>query len=274
MDVWKKRGVVYAFTAFAALGLQTRAASAQTDYYNTDHGRPITIEDAYPTERYAFELKLAPVRLERQAAGVYQWGIEPEVAYGAFARTHLEVGFPLAYRDVAGSRNLGLAGIDVSLVHNLNAETATLPALGFAGNVLLPAGSFAPSRTLFSAKGLATRTFSFARFHANAAYTFGARTESTSSLGAAETSRWLAGIAVDKTYPLRAVLLTAELYAHEPLLRVSEVQWNTGAGIRYQVNSRLAVDGGIGKTLSEAGNWFVTFGTAYAFGVRSLIPSR
>lgn len=273
MGVWVRQVVAFSFIVPAAIWLTANQASAQTDYYNTDHGRPITIEDAYPTERYAFELKLAPVRLEREA-GIYQWGIEPEIAYGIFARTHLEVGFPLIYRDEAGSRDLGLAGIDVSFVHNLNAETQTLPALGVSGSVLVNAGSFAPARTLFLAKGLATRTFSFARFHANAAYTFGSSFEPANAVGAEETSRWLAGIAVDKTYPLRALLITAELYARAPLLRDSEVQWNTGAGIRYQVNPRLAVDGGIGKKLSEAGNWFVTFGTAYAFGVRSLMPSR
>jgi hypothetical protein len=37
------------------------SVAAQTDYYNTDAGRPITVEDAYATERYAFELQLAPV---------------------------------------------------------------------------------------------------------------------------------------------------------------------------------------------------------------------
>ena len=52
----------------------------QTDYYNTDAGRPILIEDAYPVERYAFELQLAPVRLERERGGLCNWGFEPELA--------------------------------------------------------------------------------------------------------------------------------------------------------------------------------------------------
>ena len=36
---------------------------AQIDYRNLDDGRPIATEDAYPVERYAFEL-LAPYRFE------------------------------------------------------------------------------------------------------------------------------------------------------------------------------------------------------------------
>src|SRR5688500_4458202 len=69
----------------AAIGA-SRPASAQTDYYNTDAGRPIRIEDAYATERYAFELQLAPLRLERSRGGVYNWGVEPEIAYGILPR--------------------------------------------------------------------------------------------------------------------------------------------------------------------------------------------
>lgn len=55
---------------------------AQTDYYNTDAGRPITVEDAYPTERYAFELQLAPVRMEGARGGVYTCSVEPGIACG------------------------------------------------------------------------------------------------------------------------------------------------------------------------------------------------
>ena len=79
-------------TAVAAALLSVRPALAQTDYYNTDAGRPITVEDAYAVERFAFELQLAPLRLERAWRGVYNWGVEPEIAYGIFPRTQLEVG--------------------------------------------------------------------------------------------------------------------------------------------------------------------------------------
>ncbi|HVJ63479.1 MAG TPA: NAD(P)/FAD-dependent oxidoreductase, partial [Tahibacter sp.] len=57
------RGLVIA--SLAAASLAARPAAAQTDYYNTDAGRPITIEDAYPVERRAVEIQLAPLRLER-----------------------------------------------------------------------------------------------------------------------------------------------------------------------------------------------------------------
>src|SRR5688572_14514941 len=100
-DIVRRYVVAVAFL-FAMLGLPG-AAEAQTDYYNTDAGRPVLIEDAHPTERYAFELQLAPLRLERAAPGDYSWSVEPELAYGILARTHLEVGFPILYRDASAS---------------------------------------------------------------------------------------------------------------------------------------------------------------------------
>src|SRR5512140_3825079 len=42
--------------AASAAGLAARPLAAQTDYYTTDRGRPLQIEDAYATERHAFEL--------------------------------------------------------------------------------------------------------------------------------------------------------------------------------------------------------------------------
>ena len=285
-----------ALVAVAALSIVGGVAelAAQTDYYNTDAGRPVLIEDAYPTERYAFELQLAPLRLERLGDGVYNWGVEPEIAYGILPRTHLEIGFPLAWTDASGfeeEKKAGLAGIDLSVLHNLNTETSTLPAFGIAAEATLPVGSLAPDRVYPSVKGIATRTFTWARFHLNARYTFGPGVDAPSvrpGFAAAdsrvvaprqpedvgETTRWMAGLAVDRAFPLRATLLIADLYAEQPLVEQEDLEWNAGAGIRYQASPRLALDAGIGRRLTGVPGWFLTFGSAYAFAVRSLIPVK
>jgi hypothetical protein len=257
--------------AAVALTLLPYPARAQTDYYNTDRGRPIEIEDAYPVERRAFEVQAAPLRVARSGGGVYEWGIEPELAFGILPRTQVEVGFPLAFVDAGAlGRSSGLAGIDVSALYNLNAETA-IPALGVAAGVLLPVGALGPDKAYASVKGIATRTFSWARFHVNAEYTFGstvAASDAEESLGAGEVSRWLAGAAVDRTFPLRSMLVTAEVFAREPLVAGVELEWNTGAGIRYQFRPRWALDAGVGRRLTgEDSGWYVTFGSAYAFGL-------
>ena len=270
------RGVA---AAAIALAIVPRSLVAQTDYYNTDGGRPITVEDAYPTERYAFELQLAPLRLERANGGLYTWGIEPEIAYGILPRTHIEVGVPLAYVDRGPlGKTVGAAGLDISVLHNLNAETA-IPALGLAGELLLPFGGLASENAYFSAKGIATRTFTWARFHFNGRYTFGKTPTSiapgATEPGTGEVSRWLLGMAVDRSFPLKSMLVTAESFVSKPIREGEEAEWNVGAGIRYQVSPQFALDGGLGKRFTgDDQGWFATFGLARAFSIRSLIPVR
>ena len=267
-----------ALAAAAAVIAATRAtppAAAQTDYYNTDAGRPLTIEDAYPVERRAVELQLAPLRLERARGGVYHWGLEPELAVGLLPRTQLEVGFPLAFVEGVGRRTSGLAGVEISALHNLNVET-TIPALALVGDVLLPAGGLGPDRAYASVKGIATKTFSFARFHVNGQYTVGDRLPADDAgvpgeeigPGAAELSRWQAGMAVDRTFPLRSLLVTGELYARQPLRAGETVEWNGAGGARYQLSPRVAGDLGGGYRLNGPDRgWYATVGAAVAVGL-------
>jgi hypothetical protein len=251
----------------------SQGLSAQTDYYNTDRGRPVQIEDAYSTERHAFELKVAPIRLERSRGPVYNWTAEPEIAYGILPRTHVEIGVPLVYTDVAGARTRGLAGLDLSAFHSFNVETETFPAFALRADVLAPVGSLAPDKAYPSLTGLMTRTFSWIRIHANGQYTFGSAPAASTGAAGSEVSRWLAGAAVDKTYPLKSMLLTAEFYARGPFESSEDMEYNAGTGIRYQWSPTLALDFGVGRRLSGADPaWYVTFGSAYAFAVKALIP--
>ena len=260
--------------ALLALGAAIRPAGAQTDYYNTDAGRPVRIEDAYPVERYAFELQLAPVRMERESGGSYHWEVAPELAYGILPSTQLEIGFPLSFVDEGdGGEERGLAGIEIAALHNLNVETRTLPALAIAADVLLPVGSLAPDETYASLKGIATRTFSFARVHLNGQYTFGDDADADENVG--DASRWMAGIAVDRTFPLRSILLTADVFAEQALEDGADLAWTAETGFRYQSSPQFNIDFGLGRRFAGDGQgWFLTFGAAHAFAVRSLLPIR
>ncbi|HLM67920.1 MAG TPA: hypothetical protein VK358_10345 [Longimicrobium sp.] len=263
-----------AVAGVAALVLLAPSLGAQTDYYNTDAGRPVRIEDAHPVERYAFELQLAPVRLEREGGGVYHWEVAPELAYGILPRTQLEIGFPFSFVDGGeGGDARGLAGIEIAALHNLNVETRTLPALAVAADVLLPVGGLAPDQAYASLKGIATRTFPFARVHLNGQYTFGDDAGEGEDVG--EASRWMAGIAVDRTFPLRSILLTADVFAEQSLHDGADLAWTTEAGFRYQSSPQFNVDFGMGRRFTgEDRGWFLTFGAAHAFAVRSLMPIR
>lgn len=265
-------------SALIAAGILTTHAPrlmAQTDFYNTDRGRPIQIEDAYVTERYAFELKLAPVRLEHTGRGVYNWGLDPEIAYGILPRTQVEISLPLAYHEAGTQRTSGVAGLEFSVMHNLNTETETWPALGIRADLLTPVGNLAPARAYPSVTGMATRTYPWARFHFNAQYTAGEFRETTAvRAGVAEVSRWLVGGAIDKTYPLRSTLITAEFFGRRPIDSRDAVEYTTGVGARHQVSPTLALDAGLGRRLSgNAPGWYVTFGSAYAFSLAGLFPA-
>ncbi|CAN5754441.1 hypothetical protein BH23GEM9_BH23GEM9_12140 [soil metagenome] len=272
---WQRRLELVRIVASLSLLLSAAPAAAQKDYYNLDKNRPVRIEDAYATERYALEVKVAPLRLERERGGVYHWGFDPEIAYGILPRTSIEVGFPLAVVDGGeASRSAGLAGIELSAFHNLNTETRTLPALGIRGDVLLPVGRLSGDRAYPAVTGIATRSYSWARFHVNGQYTFGsARAESAGDEAVPhEVSRWLAGIAVDRVFPLDAYLLIADVYAQQPLHADDPIEWNAGAGIRYQVSPILAIDAGVGRRLTGDPIWYFTFGSAYHIGIRALMP--
>jgi hypothetical protein len=251
--------------AIAPVVLLASGAAAQTDYYNTDAGRPIRTEDAYPVERRAVELQLAPLRLERARGGLYTWAFEPELALGLLPQTQFELGLPLAYVDATAQHTAGLAGVEVSALHNFNVETR-IPALAIAGDLLLPVGGLGPDRAFASVKGIATKTFRWARFHLNGAYTFGDAPDV--ARGVVELSRWGGSVAVDRTLPLRSLLVTGEVVAEQPIHAEDDVVWSAGGGARWQYSPRLALDAGLGGRLTgDDRGWYVTFGSAYAFGL-------
>jgi hypothetical protein len=68
----------------AAVAFVPAAAFAQTDYFNTDRGRPLQVQDAIPIERYAFELQAAPLRWSRTAERVPCGPWSPSWRTGSF----------------------------------------------------------------------------------------------------------------------------------------------------------------------------------------------
>ena len=158
------------FVSLLAVFLFARRASAQTEYHNTDTGRPLRVEDALATERYAFELQLAPFRGERVTGGIYRARVEPKLSYGILPRTHVEVRLPVTYRQGQVPK-LGIAGVGIGGLLNFNAETPFLPAFAAAVDVLLPAGNAAAvTETAVTIKGIVTRSFAVGRLHLNGTY--------------------------------------------------------------------------------------------------------
>jgi len=243
-------------------------ARAQTDYYNTSAGRPLRIEDASPVEYRGVELDLAPVRWEKSRDAANRWFLHPEVAVGVFPRTQLQIGVPVALVDERSSSATGVSGIEISALHALNAETS-IPALALAAELMLPVGALGAEATYGTVKAIMTRTLRAARIHANAQVTLGPTVRDLEvNVGGLDVSRWLAGVAIDRTFPLRSFLLSVESFVEQPIRDGSTLEWNAGAGARVQLAPRWALDGGVGRRLTGDDQvWYVTLGSAYAVGL-------
>lgn len=264
-----------------ALAATPHLAAAQTDYYNTDRGRPLQVQDAHAIERYALELQAAPLRWSRAAGPHIVFAVEPKLAWGILPRTQLEVGLPVFVTDGfdAGPRS-GVGAVHVSALHALNVETLGMPALALEAAVAIPAGRFGPSGAYATVGAIATRTVGFGRVHLNAQLTGGrdiaaddARLDHPRGVGLEELSRWTAGVAVDRTFPLRSMLLGAELVARRPIVDGAEVQWQAAGGMRLQLSPQWALDAGVGRSFGDDREWSLTVGAAWAFGLLTLIPA-
>lgn len=248
-----------AAVVLALSGAATRAG-AQTDYTNTDRGRPLRIEDAYPTVHHAIELKLAPLTLERES-GSFDLTITPELAYGLSPHTHVSISLPVLLNDMEDSHlgDMALGGIDLSVLHNLAGETKRLPAFAVRGDLWIPAGGLSPDKVHPSLTGLATRTVGVIRLHLNAQYTFVGEDDTNAS----ELSRWLVGLAADHSFKRYRMLVTADVFANEPL--GEDAALNAEAGVRHQLGSRLALDASFSAAWGgDDSNWAVNIGGAYA----------
>ena len=259
--------------AIALAVSSARTLDAQTDFYNTSLGRPLRIEDAVPVEYRAVELNLAPVRLDVMSQDTRFWSLHPEATVGFLPRTQLQLALPLAYVDASATTAHGVAGLDVSVLHALNMETS-IPALAVSGDISLPVGPLGGTSTYGTLKGIVTRTLPWARFHGNAQITAGPSTGSADLTTAAvndsrDLSRWLAGLAVDKTFVFHSLLVTAESFAEQPLNSGASVAWSAGAGLRYQLDPRWTMDAGLGRRFTGDNRaWYVTLGSAYSLGLR------
>ncbi|MFL5537531.1 MAG: hypothetical protein ACJ8J0_00980, partial [Longimicrobiaceae bacterium] len=78
-----------------------------------------------------------------------------------------------------------------------------------------------------------------------------------------------------RSFPFTSTLVTADVFAEQPLASGAALAWSAEAGFRYQTSPQFNVDAGVGRRF--AGNdqgWFLTVGMSHAFALRNLIPLR
>ena len=261
---------ISAALAAAITLLGAARVDAQIDYRNLDDERPVASEDAYPVERYAFEL-LVPYRFESEPGGRETHLIAPEVSYGLLSNTQVGLEAPLAAVDAGAGTDWGLAGLELFALHNFNTEGRWLPALSLRGDLTLPVGDLAGDAARFTLKGIATRSWGRTRLHLNGAWTFG----SEDALAPVESApRWAASAAIDRTLIRSSLLLVAEVaFAEERRGAPTEV--NASAGARWQWTPTLVLDAGVTRRLrTDVGpDLGLTVGMSYAFAVRGWMPA-
>jgi hypothetical protein len=244
---------------------------AQIDYRNLDDDRPVVTEDAYPVERYAFEL-LAPYRYEAEAnGGVRLHTTVPEAAYGLARNTQVGLKLPLAALDEGTETDWGLAGLRVFGLYNFNTESRWLPALSLRADATFPVGSLAGDGSRIAIKAIATRSWGRMRAHFNASRSFG----SEDALAVAESlNRWNGSLAIDRTFFRSSILLIGEV-AVSQAIQDAPITVNASLGGRWQWTPTLVLDAGVTRRLrSDIGpDIGLTIGLSHAFALRGLMPA-
>ena len=246
-----------------------RPVAAQIDYRNLDDHRPVGTEDAYPIERFAFEL-VVPYQYENGPSGDHLHVVAPELSYGLFPNTQVGVELPLAVLEEDGGTDWGFGGPRLFALYNFNTEGRILPALALRSGVALPIGDLGAEDAQVTIKGIATRSWGLTRLHVNASVTLGR--DAGRPIVDAEPG-WALSLAADRTFLRQSLLLVGEVRLLE---EASEAPTEASAalGIRYQLTPTLVFDAGVRRRLSaDAGpDLGLTFGLSHAFAVAGLLP--
>jgi hypothetical protein len=258
----------------AAVAISLTAAgisplAAQIDYRNLDDHRPVRTEDAYPIERYAFEL-LIPYEYENTTAGGELHVVTPELGYGALPNTQIGLKLPFAAAHSADGTDWGFAGPRLFALYNFNTEGRTLPALALRADAALPFGDLAGDDAQLILKGIATRSWGRTRLHLNGGVTLSDEAERP-EVGAPPD--WAVSVAADRTLLRQSLLVIGELGLLE-VASSAPTEVTAALGFRYQLAPTLVLDGGVSRRLVEdAGpDLGLTFGLSHAFALAGLLP--
>lgn len=239
--------------------------SAQVDFRNSDRGRPILIEDAYPIEFLAFELQ-GGIQYERRE-GENELSFRPEFRFGGYKNLQLGIETDII-NQWNGDRVSGISDTFIHLLYNFNQEGLEIPALSIRLDGGIPTGGLGTDHFHTSAALLATKSFRDLRFHSNLSYTLGP----TALEGeGGELSRYFYGLGIDYTWPLKFIMVMGDIVLIKPIdNQKSELLLELGT--RMQIHPKWVLDAGIGTGAfrEEGSDVIATVGLTYIFGVRRI----
>ena len=234
------------------------------DHDNLDPNRPIAIEDAYVVPKGEIGVEGGVVFNDRKQ-GTSRYTFQPQIIYGAFENTQLELSTDLLTepRTVRGDDKSG--NLNVGVLYNLNTETLDLPAFAARVGVGVPTGVNAKGVDT-ALTGVMTRSYGRWRTHVNVGYTFLGSPQGTERSG---TYRVVAAVSYPLGYPtsFRDTII-ANVFTRQSDLVGQRNPTGIGIGLRHQVSSRVVFDAGLGTEFlgpSDRSVFFSTIGLSVGF---------
>jgi len=270
----QRKGLFALLVLGLALSLGLGRARAQADYRNLDPGRPIAVEDAQPIEYRELEAQFGIPRFSREHRGQWIVGLEPEYKMGIYK--NLQVGLSGEYVVAHDVGNTVTAARDrqIHLLYNFNQETRNLPALAIRPELTIRGGGLGSGHEHAALKGIASKTIGYNRLHFNGSYSLGPT--AAPGRGGELVNRYFYGAAYERTFPLRFVVLLADVYARKPIDN-APTQVVLEIGTRVQLTPKWLLDAGLstGALRSSAGpDVGFTFGLSHSFSFRWLYPRK
>ena len=243
-------------TCFLLLLLLPAAAFA-LDHDNLDPNRPIAIEDAYVVAEGEIGIEGGVVFQDRKQ-GQSRFVFQPQIIYGAFANTQIEIQSNLLTdpNSAVGTDKSG--NLRVAALYNFNTETIALPAFAGRVEVAFPTGVNARGVDA-ELDGVMTRSFGRLRAHVNVGYTFLGSPQGGERSG---IYKLVAAVSYPIGYPMRfRETLIVDVFTRQSDLSGQRNPTGVGVGLRHQASSRIVLDGGIGSELMGPADRSIFFGT-------------
>ena len=273
-EMCQRKGLFVLLVLGLTLSLDAGQARAQADYRNLDPGRPIAVEDAQPIAYRELEAQNGIPRFNREHRGQWIVGLESEYKMGIYK--DLQVGLSSEYVVAHRNGNTVTTGRDrqLHLLYNFNQETRHLPALAIRPELTIRGGGLGSRHEHAALKAIASKTIGHNRLHLNGSYTVGPT--AAPGRGGELVNRYFYGAAYERTFPLKFVVLLADVYARKPIDN-APTQVVFEVGTRVQLTPRWVLDTGIstGALRSSAGpDLGFTFGLSHSFSFRWLYPRK
>jgi Putative MetA-pathway of phenol degradation len=234
------------------------------DHDNLDPNRPIAIEDAYVIPKGEIGVE-GGVTFNDRKEGKSRFGFQPQIIYGAFDNTQIEImtGLVTEPSTVVGDDKSG--DLSVAALYNFNAETLNIPAFAARVEVGLPTGVRSKGIDT-ELTGVMTRSFGRWRTHLNVGYTFLGSPQQNERSGA---YRIVAAVSYPLGYPMGFTdTIIVNVFTRQSDLIGQQNPTGVGMGLRHQVSSRVVLDAGIGTEFfgpDDRSIFFSTVGLSLGF---------